>query len=93
MRSFIIFSLILILFLFAAVCFAQTAPSIVWQKCLGGSSTDYALSIQQTSDGGFIVAGVSTSNDDDVSGWHEAYDYWGNPYSDYWVVKLSPEKK
>ncbi len=51
-----------------------------WQKCLGGSFTDYAYSIQQTTDAGFIIAGYSNSNDGDVSGNHGNYDYW--------VVKL-----
>ena len=54
---------------------------IEWQKCLGGTSGDWANSIQQTSDGGFIVAGGTDSNDGDVSGNHG--------YSDYWVVKLN----
>jgi len=54
---------------------------IEWQKCLGGSSDDYAYSIQQTSDSGFIVAGYTWSNDGDVSGNHGGYDYW--------VVKLN----
>ncbi|TAJ43968.1 PKD domain-containing protein [Methanofollis fontis] len=54
--------------------------AIVWQRCLGGSSRDYAYSIQQTSDGGYVVAGVTESTDGDVSGNH------GN--EDAWVVKL-----
>lgn len=54
------------LLLLAGFCIAQ--PSIEWQKSLGGSVDDYAYSIQQTSDGGFIVAGRSASNDGDVSG-------------------------
>ncbi|MBX2930966.1 MAG: gliding motility-associated C-terminal domain-containing protein [Chitinophagaceae bacterium] len=54
--------------------------NIEWQKCLGGSGYDYAYSIQQTTDGGYIVAGHSNSNNGDVSGNH------GNP--DYWIVKL-----
>ncbi|HPU47245.1 MAG TPA: hypothetical protein PLQ91_06455 [Bacteroidales bacterium] len=56
------------------------APAIEWQKCLGGTSWDYAKSIQQTSGGGFIVAGYTSSNDGDVSGNHGG--------GDYWVVKL-----
>lgn len=55
--------------------------SISWQKCLGGSSGDYGSKILQTPDGGFIVAGTSSSNNYDVSGNHGA--------SDYWVVKLT----
>ena len=31
--------------------------TVAWQKTYGGSSDDYAYSIQQTSDGGYIVAG------------------------------------
>lgn len=54
---------------------------ISWSKCLGGSNADCAYSIQQTNDGGYIVAGVSNSNDGDVSGNHG--------YNDYWVVKLN----
>ncbi|MGB4665366.1 MAG: T9SS type A sorting domain-containing protein [Bacteroidales bacterium] len=54
---------------------------ILWQKCLGGTSDDYAYCIQQTSDGGFIVTGETGSNDGDVSGYHEG--------GDFWVVKLN----
>ena len=53
----------------------------LWTKCFGGSNEDKAFSIQQTNDGGFIVAGQSNSNDGDVEGNH------GN--GDFWIVKLS----
>ncbi len=65
--------------LLSANSFAQT-PLIEWQKSLGGTGGDFASSIQQTSDGGYIVAGYSGSNDGDVTGNH------GN--TDYWIVKL-----
>jgi len=55
---------------------------IEWQKCLGGSKWEFAHSIQQTTDGGYIVAGNTDSNDGDVSGHHGDYDLW--------VVKLNP---
>ena len=58
----------------------DTGGNIQWQKSLGGSSADAAYSIQQTSDGGYIVAGASSSNDGDVTGNHGL--------NDYWVVKL-----
>ncbi|MCD6449891.1 MAG: PEGA domain-containing protein, partial [Thermotogaceae bacterium] len=59
----------------------KTAPSIIWQKALGGSSKDWAYSIQQTSDGGYIVAGWTRSYyNGDVSEYHG--------YIDAWVVKL-----
>jgi len=54
---------------------------IQWQKCLGGTYYDFAESIQQTSEGGFIVAGTTNSNDVDVSGNHGDFDYW--------IVKLT----
>ena len=70
------FILILILFFYEIQLRAQNAPSIEWQKCFGGSSNDYARSIQQTIDGGLIIAGYSYSNDGDVSGNHGGADYW-----------------
>jgi hypothetical protein len=56
--------------------------TLEWQKALGGSSWDEAWSIEQTTDGGYIMAGRSSSNDGDVSGNH-------NGSLDFWVVKLS----
>lgn len=60
-----------------------------WQKCLGGSGKEWAENyysagsgaVCQTSDGGYIVAGLSMSNDGDVSGNHGA--------TDVWVVRLT----
>jgi hypothetical protein len=45
-----------------------------WAKTYGGSSTDGAYSVQQTADGGYIVAGDTNS--------------FGAGSSDAWVVKL-----
>ena len=50
--------------------------NITWQKTLGGTLVDNAKSIQQTTDGGYIVAGTSQSNDGDVTGNNGSYDYW-----------------
>src|SRR4051812_13899633 len=58
-------------------------PTIQWQKSLGGTSNDYAYTMHQTSDGGYILAGESYSNDLDVSGHHGS-----SALSDFWVVKL-----
>jgi uncharacterized delta-60 repeat protein len=46
----------------------------VWKKTYGGSSDDWARSIQQTSDGGYIVAGETSS--------------FGAGYSDFYIIKL-----
>ncbi|HNL06927.1 MAG TPA: hypothetical protein PKH93_05085, partial [Chitinophagales bacterium] len=53
------------------------------QNTIGGSSEDYLQSLQQTTDGGYILAGYSNSS---ISG-----DKTTAPKgaSDYWVVKLS----
>ncbi|MCF6308692.1 MAG: T9SS type A sorting domain-containing protein [Flavobacteriaceae bacterium] len=50
--------------------------SLVWEKSLGGSGFDNATSIQQTADGGYIVAGASNSSNGDVGGNYGNYDYW-----------------
>lgn len=59
----------------------DTAGNIQWQKCLGGSDSDYGYSICQTVDSGFIISIETHSNDGDVSGNHGE--------SDAWIVKLS----
>ena len=58
-----------------------SSGEINWQKSLGGSSLEYATHIKQTTDGGYIIAGRSNSNDGDVSGNHGS--------SDYWIVKIN----
>ena len=59
----------------------DASGALQWQKTFGGTGNDYAQSIQQTSDGGFIVAGSTFSNDGDVSGNHGS--------ADFWVIKLN----
>ncbi len=49
---------------------------IQWQRALGGSGDDLGRFVQQTSDGGYIVAGDTESNDGDVSGNHGGADFW-----------------
>jgi len=38
------------------------AQEIEWQNTIGGNNTDQLYSIQQTSDGGYILGGWSLSN-------------------------------
>lgn len=56
--------------------------NITWQKTLGGSGWEEANSIEQTSDGGYIIAGTSNSANGDITGNNGGYDYW--------IVKISP---
>jgi len=53
---------------------------ILWQGTFGGNDIDVPLSIETTSDGGFVVCGYSYSTNGDVSGNHGE--------GDYWVIKL-----
>jgi Bacterial Ig domain/Ig-like domain CHU_C associated len=64
----------------------SSSGNIQWNKTFGGTNQDIAMSIVQTSEGGYIVAGNSASNDGDVSGHHGNT---GNLNFDYWIVKLS----
>jgi hypothetical protein len=60
----------------------DASGNIVWQNDIGGSSTDRLEDIQQTPDGGYILAGYSDSN---ISG-----DKTENCYidMDYWIIKI-----
>ncbi len=63
-----------LLFLSLSLSVVAQTPTITWQKTLGGSRNDYAYDVQNTSDGGQIVAGFTDSNDGDVTGNHGSFD-------------------
>jgi hypothetical protein len=56
----------------------------VWDKVFGGSSYDGAISIQQNTDGDYVAACTSESDDGDITNGN-------NGYSDFWIVKLKEE--
>ena len=58
--------------------------NIIWQKCYGGSSYEFASRIFQTNDGGFVVVGHTESLDGDVVGNHSI----GN-HDDIWMFKIN----
>lgn len=60
------------------------APEIEWQNTIGGNSSDEAYSIQETTDGGYIVGGFSNSG---ISG-DKSDGYYGGNRGDYWLLKL-----
>ena len=64
----------------------NSVGNIEWQNTIGGSLEDYLYSIQQTTDGGYILGGTSES---DISG--DKTENRLGPYNtwDYWVVKLN----
>jgi hypothetical protein len=47
-----------------------------WQKTFGGSAFDGATSIIRSWDGGYMVAGVTGSNDGDITYNHGNFDIW-----------------
>ena len=49
----------------------------MWQKTFGGTDEDIANSVQATSDGGYIVAGTTSS--------------FGAGFADIWILKLEPD--
>ena len=51
-------------------------PILQWQKNFGGTGGDSAYSVKQTTDGGYIVVGQSSSIDGDITGNHGGIDYW-----------------
>jgi hypothetical protein len=61
-----------------------------WQKSLGGANSEYAYSVIQTAEGGYAIAGLTSSTDGDVSGYHNKLGAGATgQYSDMWVAKLS----
>ncbi|MCK7590765.1 T9SS type A sorting domain-containing protein [Subsaxibacter sp. CAU 1640] len=56
-----------------------------WEKSLGGYGDDDGFCVTQTTDGGYILAGTTTSSNIDI----DPDDRSGA--SDYWVVKLEAE--
>jgi len=61
----------------------NASGDIQWQNTIGGNDTDILTSLQQTTDGGYILGGQSTSN---ISGDKTEYCLGA---IDYWVVKLN----
>ena len=55
--------------------------NILWKKVLGGSRNDMAVSVIQTSDGGYVVSGITSSYDGDFEDNHSYY-------NDVWVAKF-----
>jgi len=60
----------------------DSAGNIEWDKTLGGSQSDQLHNIIETSDNGYLLTGLSTSN---ISGDKTENSQGG---SDYWIVKL-----
>ena len=56
---------------------AISQPDSLWSRTFGGSGNDYCFSVQQTSDGGYALAGYTRS--------------MGAGQYDFWLVKTWPD--
>ena len=54
----------------------DSTGNLVWQKTFGGSDFDWGYSVQQATDGGFIIAGTTCS--------------FGDPLGDVYLIKADP---
>src|SRR5690606_21184446 len=60
----------------------DNSGNIQWQNTIGGSGDDFLISLQQTTDGGYILGAGSDSN---ISGDKTENSRGG---LDYWIIKL-----
>jgi hypothetical protein len=69
----------------------DSTGNILWDRTLGGNSYDYYPTAIQTTDGGFLIGGTSSSV---ISG-NKTENYVGygpfvfEPNEDYWIIKLN----
>ena len=70
----------IILSIFTTFCsfdlIAQAPPVLDWQKCIGGNGLDLPNKIIHSNDGGFIIAGSTTSSNGDVTSNRGGWDIW-----------------
>ena len=70
-------------FLFYMSVFYAQGPDIEWENSYGGSELDFPHCIIPTSDGGYITAGNTSSNDGNITEFKGLVDVW--------IIKLNSE--
>jgi len=66
MRTKLLLTVLCILFLVSVVA----AQDTLWTRTYGGSDDDWAISVQQTADGGYIIAGSTDPSYPDSTDWY-----------------------
>src|SRR5262245_56583567 len=61
---------------------ADTPPQVQWQRSFGGTNSDFLNCLRQTSDGGYILGGYSSSG---INGSKTSTNYG---VQDLWIIKL-----
>jgi uncharacterized repeat protein (TIGR01451 family) len=69
------------------ICKLDNSGTILWQKCFGGSNQDEAKGIFKASDGNYIVTGLSSSNDGDLTSNYGSMDIWVFKMSENGVIQ------
>jgi len=78
--------LLFLQFIFCTIYFAMSQSPLVkqWDYRFGGTDDDGLRTMIKTSDGGFLLGGLSSSG---LNG-DKTQDSWNSPLSDYWIVKV-----
>ncbi|MCB9282318.1 MAG: T9SS type A sorting domain-containing protein [Lewinellaceae bacterium] len=78
------FKLLLLLLFCLDHHYTFSQVELQWQNNFGGTGDEELVEMYPTNDGGFILFGYSSSNDNDVSGNHGLRDFW--------IVKLDENR-
>lgn len=76
-RMFQLFLVLILFSLASGVVIAAEAPAEQWNSSFGGEAEDSFWCVQQASDGGYVVAGITSS-----------YGRGAEGYPDAWLIKV-----
>jgi hypothetical protein len=79
---------VLLPLLLTSILLQAQSPDILWQRTIGGSLEDKAVSMEPTADGGFIVGGFSASG---ISGDKTEDNRGPSLTRDYWLLRLNAD--
>lgn len=77
-------TLLFTMFFYTSFISFSQIPDTAWTRSFGGSRQDHAFAVDNTTDGGCVLAGFTNSNNKDVHGKHDTNMH----IADIWVVRL-----